>query len=103
MKVLLKAFIFLTFCLFLSGCLPRAMNGAYMGMSIQDFMMFSNNTATLERMQDSVSVYRYRWADVGDTHPYNSTFYYFKNGKLFEINEGKLKNPVNVRLNYNLN
>lgn len=103
MKVSLKTLLLFTSLLFLSSCLPRALNGAYMGMSIQDLMMFSNNTATLEQMQDSISVYKYRWADVGDTYPFNSTFYYFKNGKLIEINEGKLKNPVNVRLNYNLN
>jgi hypothetical protein len=101
----MKKILFGLFVLFvLEGCVPQALNYTPIGMTIQEFMKVSKNQATLESSSNGVTIYKYRWADPGSSYPWNTTFYYFSNDKLFEFNGGvRTGPPPQLRLNYNMN
>ena len=85
---------------------PRALNSAYLGMSVESFMEMSHNRATIESIEGGYKIYRYEWAAPGSTLAWNTTFYYFQNDRLVQMDGGVRNNnvaPPQLRLNYNLN
>jgi hypothetical protein len=109
--ILLKKnyFTFITtfMVIFIWSCevIPGALNRAYLGMTVEELMQMSNYKASLYEMQDSSKVYKYDWVGTGYRWPNETTYFYFKNNKLIEINQGKAKavNQPQLKLNYNLN
>ena len=84
---------------------PRALNSAYLGMSVESFMEMSHNRATIESIEGGNKLYRYEWAPPGSYITWNTTFYYFQNDRLVQMDGGVRNNvaPPQLRLNYNLN
>lgn len=83
----------------------QPLNNAFLGMTVGELQEMAHNEATLDVVQNNITVYRYNWADPGSSLRWNTTFYYFKDGKLVEINQGvrQSNNNTQLRLNYNLN
>ena len=105
-----QIFLLLTLSLFLNSCwigpgsarkkMNKEVNKAYAGMTIADFKNELPD-AMLVEMKQGASVYSIMktFMRVGDTTNYPIyKFYYFKNGLLTSINEGKRATDYKIEL-----
>lgn len=107
MKSTLVQRYLMTLCVIIfSSCAPLLgpLNSARLGMPIEALIAMSQQTATLESMNDSITVYRYEWRSSESSFNDNTTFYYFRDGKLVKFDRGvRTTPPPRLNLNYNLN
>ena len=69
-----------------------------MGMTVQDFTKIAKN-AQLVEMSDGMTIYRVTHGFYADQHK----FYYFRNNRLMQVNEGERKTDQRIRVDINNN
>ena len=75
------------------SCLAVKAPAVYTGMSISEFLKTAKHEE-LVRMSDGITIYRVQYGMNGQ----ETRFYYFRDGKLVEMNEGERKVDRRIRI-----
>lgn len=91
-----KVISILVICFFYVSCLAVKAPAVYTGMSISDFLKTAKHEE-LVSMSGGITIYRVQYGYNGQEY----RFYYFRDGKLYEMNEGVRKVDRRIQIDSN--